>query len=72
MEGRTVFVGAARLMEREGISLEGQRGREARLGQEGKTPLYAAIDGTLAAVIAVSDPIKPSTAEAIAALHDLA
>lgn len=71
VEGRTVFVGAARLMEREGISLEGQRGREARLGQEGKTPLYAAIDGTLAAVIAVSDPIKPSTAEAIAALHDL-
>mgnify|MGYP003676405267 CR=1 FL=1 len=41
------------------------------LGQEGKTPLFAAIDGQLAAVVAVSDPIKASTAEAIGALHDL-
>jgi Cu+-exporting ATPase len=41
------------------------------LGTEGKSPLYAAIDGRLAAVAAVSDPIKPSTAEAIAALHAL-
>jgi Cu+-exporting ATPase len=42
-----------------------------RLGSEGKTPLYAAIDGRLAAIIAVADPIKPSTPEAIAALHRL-
>ena len=38
---------------------------------EGKSPLYAAIDGRLAAIIAVADPIKPSTPEAIAALHAL-
>ena len=43
----------------------------SRLGDEGKSPLYAAIDGRLAAVIAVADPIKPSTPEAIAALHRL-
>ncbi|QCI67642.1 heavy metal translocating P-type ATPase [Phreatobacter stygius] len=42
-----------------------------RLGDEGKTPLYAAIDGKLAAVIAVADPIKATTPEAIKALHDL-
>jgi heavy metal translocating P-type ATPase len=71
IEGRNILVGADRLMIREGISLDEVRGVGDSLGQEGKTPLYAAIDGHLAAIIAVSDPIKPSTAEAIAALHDL-
>ena len=42
-----------------------------RLGHEGKSPLYAAIDGCLVAVIAVADPIKPTTHGAIRALHDL-
>jgi len=43
----------------------------ARLGDEGKTPLYAAIDGKLAAIIAVADPIKATTPAAIAALHEM-
>ena len=47
------------------------RGAAARLGAEGKSPLYAAIDGRLAAIVAVADPVKPSTPEAIAALHAL-
>ena len=42
-----------------------------RLGDEGKSPLYAAIDGKLAAIIAVSDPIKDTSAEAIRSLHEL-
>ena len=42
-----------------------------RLGSEGKSPLYVAVDGQLAAIIAVADPIKPSTPGAIAALHAL-
>ncbi len=71
VEGRHILVGSDRLMIREGITLEEVRGVGVRLGGDGKTPLYAAIDGHLAAVIAVSDPIKPSTAEAIAALHNL-
>jgi Au+-exporting ATPase len=41
----------------------------ARLAGDGKTPLYAAIDGRLAAVLAVSDPIRPTTPAAIAALR---
>ena len=41
----------------------------ARLGAEAKSPLYAAIDGKLAAIIAVADPIKPTTKEALDALH---
>ena len=41
----------------------------ARLGDQGKTPLYAAIDGQLAAIIAVADTVKPETPAAIAALR---
>jgi P-type E1-E2 ATPase len=43
----------------------------ARLADEGKSPLYAAIEGKLAAIVAVADPIKETTPEAIAALHEL-
>jgi heavy metal translocating P-type ATPase len=71
IEGRKILVGADRLMIREGIALDDLHDVGQSLGQEGKTPLYAAIDGHIAAVIAVSDPIKPSTAEAIAALHNM-
>jgi len=42
-----------------------------RLGDEGKSPLYAAIGGRLAGILAVADPIKTSTLTAIAALHQL-
>lgn len=71
IEGRKILVGADRFMIREGIALDTVQSVGDALGDEGKTPLYAAIDGRLAAVIAVSDPIKPSTAGAISALHDL-
>jgi Cu+-exporting ATPase len=71
VEGRQIFVGADRLMTREGIVLDDTREIVKELGQAGKTPLYAAIGGHLAAIIAVSDPIKPTTAAAIKRLHDL-
>lgn len=71
IEGRQVLVGADRLMTREGIALDDTREIVEELGQAGKTPLYAAIDGRLAAIIAVSDPIKPTTADAIGRFHDL-
>ncbi|KUM25606.1 ATPase [Mesorhizobium loti] len=69
--GRTVEVGADRLMAKHGIDTAGLASVAERLGDEGKSPLYAAIDGQLAAVIAVADPIKPSTPRAIEALHRL-
>lgn len=71
VEGRGILVGAERLMLREGIALDAVQGAGAALGQEGKTPLYAAIDGQLAAVIAVSDPVKPGASDTVAALHSL-
>lgn len=71
VQGRKVEVGADRFMERLGYPVGAFAAAAARLGDEGKSPLYAAIDGRLAAVIAVADPIKPSTREAVAVLHRL-
>ena len=69
--GARVEVGADRFMHMLGLDVAPFAAIAAQLGEEGKTPLYAAIDGALAAVIAVSDPIKADTAAAIARLHAL-
>ncbi|KPQ13973.1 MAG: copper-translocating P-type ATPase [Rhodobacteraceae bacterium HLUCCO18] len=71
VSGRRVEIGADRFMEKLGLDVGAFATIAARLAGEGKSPLYAAVDGKLAAIIAVADPIKPSTPEAIRALHDL-
>ena len=68
VNGQDVLVGAERLMRREGVELGTLAGTGDALAQAGKTPLYAAIGGRLAAAIAVSDPIKPTSRETVAAL----
>ena len=69
--GQRVEVGADRFMHTLGLDVARFAPTAARLGSEGKSPLYVAVDGQLAAIIAVADPIKPSTPGAIAALHAL-
>ncbi|WP_424972955.1 heavy metal translocating P-type ATPase [Dinoroseobacter sp. S76] len=69
VEGQEVMVGADRYMTREGIEIAALVETEAELAKRGRTALYAAIDSKLAAVIAVADPVKPASQEAIAALH---
>nr|WP_126311853.1 heavy metal translocating P-type ATPase [Delftia acidovorans] len=71
VDGARVEVGADRFMRELGLDVGGFARTAERLGNEGKSPLYAAIDGRLAAIIAVADPIKSSTPAAIAALHQL-
>ncbi|MDX7863185.1 heavy metal translocating P-type ATPase [Aeromonas caviae] len=71
VDGARVEVGADRFMRELGLDVSGFARTAERLGNEGKSPLYAAIDGRLAAIIAVADPIKSSTPSAIAALHQL-
>ena len=71
VDGARVEVGADRFMRELGLDVSGFARTAERLGKEGKSPLYAAIDGRLAAIIAVADPIKSSTPAAIAALHQL-
>ena len=67
--GKEVLVGADRLMAREGIDTGALAAVEERLARRGRTALYAAMDGKVAAVIGVADPVKPASRAAIAALH---
>ncbi|HMO73287.1 MAG TPA: copper-translocating P-type ATPase, partial [Paracoccaceae bacterium] len=67
--GVRVEVGADRYMTRLGLDPSAFSDAAARLAEDGKSPLYAAIDGRPAAILAVADPLKPTTAPAIAALH---
>lgn len=71
VDGERVEVGADRFMRELGLDIEYFSKTAIRLGNEGKSPLYVAIDGRLAAIIAVADPIKSSTPIAINALHQL-
>jgi len=68
VDGRTVLVGADRLLAREGVDFTALRARETALAEQGRTALYVAVDGVAAAVVGVADPIKPSSRAAIAAL----
>lgn len=70
-EGVSIDIGADRYMSKLGLDVAPFAEVAERLGNEGKTPLYAAIGGKLAAIVAVSDPIKESTPDAISALHAL-
>ena len=69
VDGRDVAVGADRYMERLEVALGGAKDEADRLADAAKTPIYVAVDGELAAVAAVADPIKESTREALDALH---
>lgn len=69
--GARVEIGADRYMRSLGLDVSPFAATASRLADEGKSPLYAAIDGRLAAIIAVADPIKATSHDAIAALHRL-
>ena len=69
VEGRRVEVGADRFMEQIGLDVSPLADAAGALAAEGKTPLYAAIDGQLVAALAVADPVKATTPAAIEALH---
>jgi len=71
VDERAVAIGADRFMRQMALDVTAFAETASRLADEGKTPLYAAIDGRLAAIIAVADPIKESTPGAIEALHGL-
>ena len=68
VENRDVAVGARLHMDTLGIAIGDLAEAAGRLEADGKSPLYVAVDGRLAALIAVSDPVKPGAAAAVAAL----
>ena len=70
VSGRDVHVGAARMMHDLGLPIPvALADRATALAGRGRSTLFAAIDGKVAALIAVSDPVKPGSAAAIAALQ---
>jgi Cu+-exporting ATPase len=71
VQGRRVALGAARMMAEDGVDLTPVAAAAEGWAAEGRTALYCAVDGSLAAAFAVADPIKESAAEALAALRDL-
>ena len=71
VSGKVVMVGAARMMVGRGLDVAPFADAAARLARDAKTPLYAAIDHKLAAMIAVADPARPTTTESLKALHAL-
>jgi len=66
--GQRVLIGSARFMKQQKVDVGTLTKAGATLASNGKTPLFAALNGQIAAVIGVADPIKPGTPAAIAAL----
>lgn len=65
IDEKTILIGNKRLMEKYEIKLGQTLKITDELASTGKTPMYLAIDKTLSGIIAVSDPIKPSSVNAI-------
>lgn len=69
IDGQQLLLGNLRLMEENGVQVDGLRDRAERLAGEGKTPMFVALDGRAAGVVAVADTLKPNTREAVEALR---
>jgi Cu+-exporting ATPase len=69
VEGKRVAVGNRKLMERERVSLAEFEQLVSRLADEGKTPMFVAVDGRPAGVVGVADTIKEDSVAAVRALQ---
>ena len=71
VSGKDLLLGNLRLMNERKVELNGAESTVEKLASEGKTPMFAAIDGKFAGIVAVADTIKPESKEAIHALQGL-
>ncbi|HWA24866.1 MAG TPA: copper-translocating P-type ATPase [Lacunisphaera sp.] len=72
VEGHAVLVGKGKFLESEGVPSDRALVEHAtKLQSEGKTALFVAIDGRVAGLLAVADPIKATSREAMTSLHAL-
>jgi Cu2+-exporting ATPase len=71
VEGRRLAIGNARLVEREGASIDGLADQAARLAQQGKTAMFVVVNGRATGLVAAADQVRPSAGPAIAALKEL-
>ena len=70
LAGRRLLLGNDKLMAERGIDCSARADVARELAAKARTPMYFAVDGTLAAIIAVADPIKADSAAAIRRLRD--
>jgi Cu+-exporting ATPase len=71
VEDRQLLLGNAKMMRDHKVELNGYEARAADLAANGKTPMYAAIDGRFAGLVAVADQIKPHSREAIKKMQQM-
>lgn len=70
VEGRRIFLGNARYLGDQGIDTVALEPSADDLRGDGATAIFVGLDGVAAGVIAIADPIKPTAAEALAALRE--
>ena len=68
VDGRAVVIGSARFLDEQGLAPGALSDIAETLRQDGATAIYVAIDARPAAVLAIADPIKPTTAKAVETL----
>ncbi|MBW2107764.1 MAG: heavy metal translocating P-type ATPase [Deltaproteobacteria bacterium] len=71
IQGKTLLLGNLKLMQDRNVSAADIQDKASGLSKQGKTPMYVAVDGYLAGIIAVADTLKENSAQAIAALREL-
>jgi Cu+-exporting ATPase len=71
IDGRLLLMGNAKLMKDKGIPLDGLGKRAEEFSNEGKTPMFVAIDQNPAGIIAVADTLKENSKGAVDALHKM-
>ena len=70
-DGALVLIGSRRLMDESGVDASALEARAQALASEGKTLMYVARGGALLGLIAVADPVRETSAAAIARLHEM-
>jgi Cu+-exporting ATPase len=71
VEGREVLLGNRLLMEFKRVDISAHEAEAEQLREDGATVIFAAVDGKFAGLLAIADPIKATTAEAISALQSV-
>ena len=71
VDGKKVLLGNRKLMQREGVEIGQWPEKAEALAAQGRTAMYAAVDGTMAGVIAVADPIRDDAQAAVKRLQEL-
>lgn len=71
IEGKNIVIGNRKIMDRNNIDIKGIESKAHQLADSGKTPMFVAIDGVLAGIIAVADTVKENSQRTVKAIHTM-